>query len=1421
MVCDDIFYLPHADPTWSRHGALAGFVSNGGYLWGACHAVSMLENIVDPSEPAAGPALNFLTDGRMALYRNDPVHPDHEDGDAPYRYNSELWSQSVMQFIGRIDGATDNGSERIYLPAGGAVWRDSSKIAVWDSLHSNLVTQGNGSSNFSDGEAAVLVFGRGYGLETSGLVVYQGGHRHNDRGPLEARIAAQRIPLNLLLQSTLERGIKVDPVDSPTVAAQGTVTRFDTGAITGGLAPYEVNWTSSCGGRFSAQGSRVTDWTAPVNRVGETCLISGRITDACNGNRAGFYSLVVTVVEANTPPVITNAQIRVEVPENQRNVLVVQANDNENDVISYRVSAEGDVALFSVEPLDGQLRFLVAPDFEAPLDIDVDNEYRVEIVVSDGSDETRAQFLIQVTDVDDDRDLDGLLDSVERALGTDPEDNDSDNDGLSDGLEAGSDGRYSFGQDTDPLDKDTDDDGISDGDELGADGIRNENTETDPLDRDTDGDGVQDGTELGVTTPIPAQGDDGQIRGTESDRFVADADPATTTDPLSSDTDNGGILDGTEDRNANGRVDASEGDPNDPSDDDSDRDGVSDTDEVRLGTDPNDPDTGGDGISDGNEVGADGQYDAGQDTDPLDSDTDDDGLSDGDEAGIDGQRDLVSETDPLDADSDDDGIQDGTERGVVNPIVDADGDGPLKATDQLRFVPDADPGTHTDPLSEDTDGGGVTDGAEDFNANGRIDSGETNPSDASDDDSDADGISDSDEVQLGTDPFNPDTDGDGIVDGNETNTDGRYDPALDTNPLDADTDDDGLSDGAELGADGVRNAAQETDALNPDSDGDGINDGTERGIVNPIADPDGDGPLLATDGTDFVPDADPETQTDPLDSDTDDGGVSDGREDANGNGQVDLGETDPLDANDDDSDGDGISDRDEALLGTDPSDSDTDNDGLTDGQELGGDNRFDEEQDTNPLDADTDDDGLSDGEELGADGVRNVLDETDPLDSDSDDDGVLDGTEQGVTEPIGDADGDGPLLGTEPAVFVADADPMTQTDPLNDDTDMVGLDDGAEDANANGRIDDGETDPNDPDDDQGTPNDDTDGDGISNEREEMLGTDPLDADTDDDGLTDGQELGGDGVFDEGQDTNPLDADTDDDGLSDGEELGADGVRNVLDETDPLDSDSDDDGVLDGTDPLNPDTDGDGLPDGVEDANGNGQVDNGETDPNNPDTDGGGLSDGDERVFETDPLVPGDDGCPELDNDKDGLLDVKDRCPNVAEDKDGFEDDDGCPELDNDKDGIVDTVDQCPLDPENVDGFEDKDGCPDNQVVKISCERLEFKGKIYFASSKAKIRERSYPLLDEIVRTLRRQQDIKLIRIEGHTDDLGPDAYNLKLSDNRAASVLTYLTRGGIAASRLSSKGLGERAPIESNGNPKGRAANRRVEFKILRRIGCK
>jgi hypothetical protein len=131
-----------------------------------------------------------------------------------------------------------------------------------------------------------------------------------------------------------------------------------------------------------------------------------------------------------------------------------------------------------------------------------------------------------------------------------------------------------------------------------------------------------------------------------------------------------------------------------------------------------------------------------------------------------------------------------------------------------------------------------------------------------------------------------DTDGDGLEDARE-GVEG-------TDPEDVDSDDDGISDGEEV------LAASPTDPIVCDTDGDGLSDGLELSVTAPLADPDGGGPLLGTDVAAgcFTADADPASSTNPnlRNSDGDGSAASpceDGDEDANGNGAVDAGETDP------------------------------------------------------------------------------------------------------------------------------------------------------------------------------------------------------------------------------------------------------------------------------------------------------------------------------------------------------------------------------------------------------------------------------------------------------------------------------------------------------------------------------------------------
>jgi len=195
----------------------------------------------------------------------------------------------------------------------------------------------------------------------------------------------------------------------------------------------------------------------------------------------------------------------------------------------------------------------------------------------------------------------------------------------------------------------------------------------------------------------------------------------------------------------------------------------------------------------------------------------------------------------------------------------------------------------------------------------------------------------------------------------------------------------------------------------------------------------------------------------------------------------------------------------------------------------------------------------------------------------------------------------------------------------------------------------------------------------------------------------------------------------------------------------------------------------------------------------------------------------EDGCPDLDNDQDKILDVDDLCPNDPEDYDQFEDEDGCPDLDNDKDRILDKDDKCINEPETYNNFEDENGCPDRHGAELIGSGIITLEPIEFQYNKAIILKSSYYILDAVVATMNGNPDIALIEVQGHTDERGNDAYNLDLSERRAAAVMDYLTSHGVEVKRLQAEGYGETQPKDRRHTEQAWALNRRVEFIILKR----
>ena len=205
----------------------------------------------------------------------------------------------------------------------------------------------------------------------------------------------------------------------------------------------------------------------------------------------------------------------------------------------------------------------------------------------------------------------------------------------------------------------------------------------------------------------------------------------------------------------------------------------------------------------------------------------------------------------------------------------------------------------------------------------------------------------------------------------------------------------------------------------------------------------------------------------------------------------------------------------------------------------------------------------------------------------------------------------------------------------------------------------------------------------------------------------------------------------------------------------------------------------------------------------PDTDGDGIIDSEDACVD----VKGTKmmkGCPDADGD--GVADKDDNCPSVKGDKANG----GCPWPDTDGDKVLDKDDKCPT----VAGTVANNGCP--EVSDDTMKKLNDYGKtILFNSGKSSFQKQTMPVLQAITAILKEYPTAKF-SLEGHTDNTGSDALNQKLSEERAAAVKNFLVENGIDASRLSSKGFGESAPVDSNKTAKGKANNRRVEVKLVK-----
>lgn len=124
----------------------------------------------------------------------------------------------------------------------------------------------------------------------------------------------------------------------------------------------------------------------------------------------------------------------------------------------------------------------------------------------------------------------------------------------------------------------------------------------------------------------------------------------------------------------------------------------------------------------------------------------------------------------------------------------------------------------------------------------------------------------------------------------------------------------------------------------------------------------------------------------------------------------------------------------------------------------------------------------------------------------------------------------------------------------------------------------------------------------------------------------------------------------------------------------------------------------------------------------------------------------------------------------------------------------------------------KEGVEPRAVLRK--DRIEIREKVFFELDSFGIRSESFPLLREVAQIIMRNPEIRKLRIEGHTDSRGDDAYNLSLSFDRAEAVREFLVAQGVERHRLNAMGYGERQPLAYGEDEESWALNRRVDFII-------
>ncbi|MGE8660610.1 SpaA isopeptide-forming pilin-related protein [Bifidobacterium longum] len=282
--CDDIYVMPHAEPTTATHGPLASFNKNGGYIWAGCHAVSYLESD-DSKKGVTDRSMFFLSTNGLLL---GDKHKGASGISGSYQVTGAA-SDPIMQLVGNTFAAHANGAEEIYMPAPGSAWRATTRVLETDPNQPQVL------AGMSPGPAVFMAVGPGYGDYGNGMVMYEAGHEFkSDAGRKKpgadpgASRNAIRAFLNFLILSGVEKSLDVRATIPSDATAGSTVQASVT--VTKGTPPYTYQWQSDCNASFSDQTGSATSITFPNEGP---CHVKVTVKDQCG--RATFDTRLVGV----------------------------------------------------------------------------------------------------------------------------------------------------------------------------------------------------------------------------------------------------------------------------------------------------------------------------------------------------------------------------------------------------------------------------------------------------------------------------------------------------------------------------------------------------------------------------------------------------------------------------------------------------------------------------------------------------------------------------------------------------------------------------------------------------------------------------------------------------------------------------------------------------------------------------------------------------------------------------------------------------------------------------------------------------------------------------------------------------------------------------------------------------------------------